>query len=172
MARRAANTDMISSDTIREVRKIRSLTKRADRLAESAHAGQVRRGTDGQPYVEHCRRVARAALDVFKPANLHALGLNPHDVAAAALLHDAVEDAGVIPALLLQAGISSVAVDWVHVLTRPKVEPYDDYIRRILNASTAVKLIKICDIVDNLADEPSNAQVEKYRRALVILCGI
>jgi (p)ppGpp synthase/HD superfamily hydrolase len=51
-------------------------------VATAAHAGQVRNGSGGLPYIEHPRMVA---------ATLAKLGY-PDPVLAAALLHDVVED--------------------------------------------------------------------------------
>jgi (p)ppGpp synthase/HD superfamily hydrolase len=60
------------------------LVKSALEKARSAHAGQVRNGSGGMPYVEHPMAVA-ARLDE------HGYG---EEVLAAALLHDVVEDSG------------------------------------------------------------------------------
>jgi (p)ppGpp synthase/HD superfamily hydrolase len=60
------------------------LVRAALEKARSAHAGQVRNGSSGMPYVEHPMAVA-ARLDE------HGYG---EEVLAAALLHDVVEDSG------------------------------------------------------------------------------
>jgi (p)ppGpp synthase/HD superfamily hydrolase len=60
------------------------LVRAALEKAQSAHAGQVRNGSGGMPYVEHPIAVA-ARLDE------HGYG---EEVLAAALLHDVVEDSG------------------------------------------------------------------------------
>jgi (p)ppGpp synthase/HD superfamily hydrolase len=60
------------------------LVKAALEKARAAHAGQVRNGSGGMPYVEHPMAVA-ARLDE------HGYG---EEVLAAALLHDVVEDSG------------------------------------------------------------------------------
>jgi (p)ppGpp synthase/HD superfamily hydrolase len=59
-----------------------ALIARALAKATAAHAGQVRNGSGGLPYIEHPRMVA---------ATLAAHGY-PDEVLAAALLHDVVED--------------------------------------------------------------------------------
>ncbi|MGE5280983.1 MAG: HD domain-containing protein [Chloroflexota bacterium] len=55
--------------------------KQALEMARKAHAGQLRRGSDGRPYIEHPLAVADVLLE-------HGYG---DDVLAAALLHDVVE---------------------------------------------------------------------------------
>lgn len=166
---------MIRPEDIKVLRKIRSITTRAERFAELAHAGQVRRGTD-QPYVEHCRRVARAAeVEIrryLKPMR-HKKAYESmvlRECVAAAFMHDVVEDSEFSLQLILEAGFSSFTVDIIRHLTKASGEQYEDYIDRIAGIRGFSAVIKICDIVDNLADEPSNAQVERYRRALITLC--
>ncbi len=61
----------------------RDLVERAYRLAERAHAGQVR--VSGEPYLQHCLAVAKILADFGVPAT----------TLAAALLHDVVEDSGI-----------------------------------------------------------------------------
>jgi len=167
---------MIRPEDIKALRKIRSITTRAERFAELAHAGQVRRGTE-QPYVEHCRRVARAAeVEIrryLKGSSATKKEADRHvdDCVAAAFMHDVIEDANVTIGTVLEAGFNKAVVNLINCLTRTPNQKYDDFIADIATAWPDVKIIKICDIVDNLADEPSNAQVEKYRRALITLCN-
>jgi (p)ppGpp synthase/HD superfamily hydrolase len=59
------------------------LVRSALEQARSDHAGQVRNGSGGMPYIEHPMRVA-AILDEY--------GYGDEKVLAAALLHDVVED--------------------------------------------------------------------------------
>ncbi|HLC35728.1 MAG TPA: bifunctional (p)ppGpp synthetase/guanosine-3',5'-bis(diphosphate) 3'-pyrophosphohydrolase [Anaerolineales bacterium] len=61
----------------------RDLIERAYRVAERAHAGQVR--ASGEPYLQHCLAVAKILADFGVPAT----------TLAAALLHDVVEDSGI-----------------------------------------------------------------------------
>jgi (p)ppGpp synthase/HD superfamily hydrolase len=70
------------ADRIEAAAERSPLVREALEKAKSAHAGQVRNGSGGMPYVEHPMRVA-ALLDE------HDYG---DDVLAAALLHDVVED--------------------------------------------------------------------------------
>ncbi len=57
------------------------LVRDALELARQAHAGQLRRGSDGRPYIEHPVAVAELLIE-------HRYG---DEVVAAALLHDVVE---------------------------------------------------------------------------------
>jgi (p)ppGpp synthase/HD superfamily hydrolase len=61
------------------------LVRAAYEKAAAAHAGQVRNGSGGLPYIEHPTAVA---------ARLESLGYD-EEVVAAALLHDVVEDSDV-----------------------------------------------------------------------------
>lgn len=58
-----------------------ALVKEALETARRAHSGQLRRGSDGHPYIDHPLAVAELLLD-------HGYG---DEVLAAALLHDVVE---------------------------------------------------------------------------------
>jgi GTP pyrophosphokinase len=62
----------------------REILRRAVALASRAHAGQQR--ASGEPYVQHSLAVARILAD---------LGLD-HETLAAAILHDVVEDGGIV----------------------------------------------------------------------------
>ena len=73
---------MFPADRIEAAAERSPLVRSAFEQAHSDHAGQVRNGSGGKPYVEHPVRVA-ALLDE------HGYG---EEVLAAALLHDVVED--------------------------------------------------------------------------------
>lgn len=73
---------MSAADRIEAAAERSPLLRAALKQARSDHAGQVRNGSGGMPYVEHPVRVA-ALLDE------HGFG---EEVLAAALLHDVVED--------------------------------------------------------------------------------
>lgn len=165
---------MIRPEDIKALRKIRSITTRAERFAELAHAGQFRRGTE-QPYIEHCRRVARVVeveirrylKDSYSSAG--EVDQCVDECVAAAFMHDVIEDTKVTVDTVLEAGFSKSVAHLINSLTRTPNQKYDDFITAIVTSWPSVKIIKICDIVDNLTDKPSNAQVEKYRRAIITL---
>ncbi len=139
----------------------RDLIERAYRLAEKAHAGQVR--ASGEPYLQHSLTVAKILADFGVPAN----------TIAAALLHDVVEDSGMTLAELRRQFGDEIAnlVDGVTKLTQlPRVsragetnEPEDETEwRRALDVETLRKiflamgddvrvvLIKLADRLHNM----------------------
>ena len=126
-----------------------------ERIARQAHAGQTRRG--GEPYIEHPRRIAES------------LGV-PH-MACVAWLHDVLEDTELTADELLDMDVNESTVRIVQELTHQAEEPYDAYIERIRCGSNEARIIKVCDIVDNLTSDPTPEQVEKYRGALLALAG-
>jgi guanosine-3',5'-bis(diphosphate) 3'-pyrophosphohydrolase len=71
-----------SPDRIEAAAERSPLVRNALEQARSDHAGQIRNGSGGMPYIEHPKKVA-ALLDE------HGYG---EEVLAAALLHDVVED--------------------------------------------------------------------------------
>lgn len=73
---------MAASERIEAVAQRSPLVRAAYEKARTAHAGQVRNGSGGMPYVEHPVRVA-ALLDEQGYGE---------EVLAAALLHDVIED--------------------------------------------------------------------------------
>ncbi|HVC06490.1 MAG TPA: HD domain-containing protein [Solirubrobacterales bacterium] len=73
---------MSSSPRIEAIAERSELVRDALEAAREAHAGQIRNGSGGMPYIEHPITVAEL---------LAAQGL-PEEVLAAALLHDVVEE--------------------------------------------------------------------------------
>jgi (p)ppGpp synthase/HD superfamily hydrolase len=118
------------------------LVNNALAFATMAHAGITRKWT-GEPYVEHCKRVA---------GKLAALGFPP-DVIAAALLHDVVEDTAFGADALATAFGPAVAALVLEV-TKPKVAG-DRATRRaafrahLAKSSPAGASIKLADMIDN-----------------------
>ncbi len=83
----------------------RDLIERAYRVAERAHAGQVR--ASGEPYLQHCLAVAKILADFGVPAT----------TLAAALLHDVVEDSG-IPLAEIRRDFGDEIADQVDGVTK------------------------------------------------------
>lgn len=109
----------------------RELIKRAYRVAEKAHSGQMRRS--GKPYITHCLAVADILVDLYVPAT----------VVAAGLLHDTVEDTDVTLDDLQRDFSDEVAklVDGVTKLTQlPRVSRGDQRVKRTVNGDNAVLL--------------------------------
>ena len=114
-------------------------------FATLKHEGQMRK-YGGGPYIEHPRRVA---------ALVQTATIWTDDMVAAALLHDVIEDCGVIREELVERFGEHVA-ELVVWLTNDK-----DGIRRerkarecdrLSRAPRAAQTIKVCDIIDNIPD--------------------
>lgn len=103
----------------------------AQAVARVAHYGQRDKG--GESYIEHPRRVSAAV---------------PIDCAAAALLHDVVEDTPVTLAHLEAAGFTPRTLAAVDALTRRDGETYRAYIERCVANPTA-RVVKVADLDDN-----------------------
>lgn len=121
-----------------------------------AHLGQFRR--DGvTPYVHHPESVA--------------LRVRHHgpDFEAVALLHDVLEDnLHWTPTRLLDEGIPPHVVDAVVAITKVPGENYEGYIERV-DSNSLARVVKIADIMANLADHPKPKAIHKYAVALAHL---
>lgn len=127
--------------------------ERAIQIAHEAHGSQERR--DGTPYVRHPLRVM---------GRLAAAG-HSEPTLIAAVLHDVPEDNEEWPVTRLQEeGFEERIVATVDRLdARGKGE--DEYLEEIAKDEIALA-IKIADMHDNLEDNPTPRQVEKYSRRL------
>jgi (p)ppGpp synthase/HD superfamily hydrolase len=108
---------MTSTPSIDAAVERSGLVRDAMETARLAHAGQLRRGSDGQPYIEHPVAVAE----------LLATCEYDDEILAAALLHDVVEKSEVAMAQLRERFGDRVA-DMVEALTED--ETIDDYTER------------------------------------------
>lgn len=95
-----------------------------------------------------------------------------HDeLIATALLHDSLES-GASWEELLDAGISFNVIKAVQLLTLDKSISYHENIRRIKESGNDLAIkVKIADNLANLADDPTNKQIVKYAKSLLILMG-
>lgn len=126
----------------------------AHAIAVIAHNGQYRR--DGvTPYLTHPQAVASRVR-------------GDSNAEAAAWLHDVLEDTSVTAQQLLHWDVSQEVVDAVQLLTKTADVSYEEYIQRIKNNPIALK-VKIADILSNLADQPTDKQIIKYAKALLML---
>jgi len=106
-------------------------------IAFVAHRGRLDKS--GLPYVDHPGRVAERFDIIAEPVE-----------AAAAWLHDVLEDTPIMAQELLEAGVLPEIVDVVRLLTRtPDVSP-DEYYARIRRHPSALA-VKLADIDDNTA---------------------
>ncbi len=117
-------------------------------LAKNAHRGQKRES--GERYFEHCRRVA------IRQQRAKAIII--------ALLHDCVEDC-FIPRDLIKKIFGDYVSNGVNILSKVKPASFDDrtgqikkvrisdkeYFQNVAAASTAIRLIKLGDRLDNVS---------------------
>ncbi|MBK1838880.1 HD domain-containing protein [Azospirillum sp. YIM B02556] len=138
-------------------------------FAKTLHHGQVDKA--GAPYWLHLERVARRLAERFPDATKAQL--------QAALLHDAIEDAGATADDLRRAGIEEEAIAAIRLVSR-NLDPdgtYLEWIGRIAASGnvTAIR-VKLADNLDN--SDPARAAAiaagprmvaEKYAPARAIL---
>jgi len=132
----------------------------AEKIAEEAHAGQFRQGPNGEPYVNHPKRVAKR-FSTFESDDLRVV----------ALLHDVLEDSDFTEQQLLNRGISLANVLSVKTLTKSAGDNYDDYLQRVAADDTS-RAVKVADMLDNLSSDPSEKQVKKYAKGLAFLLNL
>lgn len=157
-------------------------TTKALAFAEKAHQGQFRR--DGKPYFTHIMAVVeKVATDWFQLIPYEAQDIwNEHKdhVAAAAALHDCLEDTSVTKDQLLAEGFSAMTVEIVDAVTRKNGETYFDFIMRIHNGGNAIGscgafrvgmvAVKLADLAHNISDNAKEGSLlDKYRLAEYIL---
>lgn len=148
------------------------LIARALAFATKAHEGQTRKYT-GEPYINH----PKAVSDMLRKHGLS------KDVQAAAILHDVVEDCGVLLETIRAEFGPRVArlVEEVTDVSKPEDGPRET--RKAIDrahyakASADGKSIKLADLIDNtksiVARDPHFARtyLEEKRRLLPLLKG-
>ena len=127
---------------------------RAAAIAHSAHQGQFRRD-NVTPYIQHPAAVAkRVAGDPV--------------VEAVAWLHDVLEDTAMTADDLRNRGMPDEVITRVAMLTKKEGANYEDYLAMIRADPVACK-VKIADMLSNLSDSPSERQILKYAKGLIVL---
>lgn len=121
------------------------LVKNALETARRAHAGQLRRGSDGLPFIEHPLAVAEHLVR-------HRYG---DEVIAAALLHDVVENSE-IGIEEIRARFGDVVADLVAALTEDETilsyeERKEEHRHRVAEADPAALAIFAADKLTNVA---------------------
>lgn len=131
------------------------MMRKALDFAKLAHNGQKR--DEGTPYIMHPLRVANILMD--EVAAMKA------DLICTALLHDVIEDCG-ITMKELKNNFNEAIAQMVKLLTKdPSVENHKRvYIETIMNSGDSVKLVKVCDRLDNLRSLRFSANKGKMRR--------
>ena len=128
-------------------------SRQSAQFAARKHIGQTRRDKT-TPYVVHLARVA-ARVAKYGP-----------EYEDAAWLHDTIE--------LMAAGFSRATVEAVVLLTKLKTPgtPFSIgyYLEKIRDNDIA-RRVRIADMIDNLADNPTDEQFNRYVRGISYLAG-
>lgn len=129
------------------------MLNRAIEIAHEAHQGQLDKA--GEPYFEHCRRVAENVAST--------------DEKTVAYLHDVVEKTCSWSIDRLAAeGFPSPILQAVQALTRSPNESDENFVRRAISNSLA-RDVKIADLNDNLIQVLQvEGDVERVTRELAI----
>lgn len=121
------------------------LVKDALETARRAHAGQLRRGSDGRPYIDHPVAVAEILIKYR----------HRDEVLAAALLHDVVEKSE-IEAPEVRERFGEIVAGLVEALTEDEAidsyeERKEEHRRRVAEADSAALAIFAADKITNVA---------------------
>ena len=120
-------------------------------FAAQKHKDQKRKGSDGEPYINHPIEVANLLVNVGK--------IEDADVIVAGLLHDTVEDCGVSFEEIGER-FGSVVAGYVRELTDdkslPKAERKRLQIEHAPHLSHGAKRIKLADKISNIRDVTQN----------------
>jgi (p)ppGpp synthase/HD superfamily hydrolase len=131
-------------------------------FAAEKHKDQKRKGSDGEPYINHPLEVAALLIDVG--------GIEESEIIVAALLHDTVEDCGVSFAEIDEMFGPKVG-GFVRELTDdtslPKTEQKRLQVEHAPHLSHGAKQIKLADKISNIEDlvedPPADWSVERRR---------
>jgi guanosine-3',5'-bis(diphosphate) 3'-pyrophosphohydrolase len=151
-----------------EARSVDPLLK-AIAFAARAHHGQMRK--DGStPYVSHVVRVSYVLRQLF--------GVDDQQALIAAILHDTIEDT-TSDFDDLEEEFGDEVADWVARLTKDKRLPDHQresaYIATLADSPWQVKVCKLADVYDNLADSvnlPAGKKSNVFTRAHAYLDGL
>lgn len=121
------------------------LVKEALTTAQRAHAGQLRRGSDGRPFIDHPVAVAELLVDERQG----------EEVLAAALLHDVVEKSDTDLAAVRERFGDAIAALVGAMTEDESIASYEDrkeeHRRRIADSSPAALAIFAADKLTNVA---------------------
>lgn len=130
----------------------------ASDFATKAHQGQKRR--DGQTdYISHPEAVA------------HKLRAESDEFIMTAWLHDVLEDTSETPDTMRAAGIPERVIEAVRVLTKTDGVSYREYLERV-KADEIARKVKVADMLHNLSDAPTDRQIVKYAKGLLVLANV
>jgi (p)ppGpp synthase/HD superfamily hydrolase len=143
---------------------------KAAEAAASWHSGQRRKGAAGEPYINHLIEVAKLVTEATD-------GQDPN-LAAAALLHDAVEDQG-IPlsriAAMFGDDVASLVGEVTDDKSLPKHERKRLQVERAPHKSPRAKILKLADKTSNvraLTMSPPDWTLERRREYIRWACEV
>ena len=138
---------------------MKNILQNAINLAQKVHHDQFR-FDEITPYIIHPYRVATKVA-----IHTGSFG-NPSVIVA--WLHDVMEDG--CSYTDVKNNTTETIAELVSIISKKPNESYNNYIIRCRRNET-VKIVKYYDILDNLTDQPSARQIEKYSEALQVLIG-
>jgi len=135
--------------------------KKAEEIARKYHKGQKRENSEDD-YIEHPKRVAELVKKIT----------DNEELICVAWLHDTIEGTAIFSPDKLKELEEEIRDLSPNILEEVKAlshngEDYFEYIEKIAK-NKRLRIIKICDIIDNISDNPKKEQIEKYKKALVI----
>lgn len=136
-----------------------SAMDKAEAIALHTHFWQTRRNDDS--YFKHLLRTVKRAIG---------LGYGS-DIQVIALLHDAIEDS-INPAKtkeLIKKSFpnGSEILQQIEYITHAEGQDYTNYVHNVWKKSPQIAFkVKMLDMWDNLNDNPSPRQFEKYKKAI------
>ena len=131
-------------------------------FAAQKHTGQKRKGERGEPYINHPLEVANLIANIG--------GVGDIDVLMAAILHDTVEDCGVLGeeiALLFGEKVAGYVLEVTDDKSLPKAERKRLQVEHAPHLSHGAKIVKLADKISNINDitnsPPADWTIERRR---------
>jgi (p)ppGpp synthase/HD superfamily hydrolase len=137
-----------------------SLIQKAEQFAREVHTGQFRKSSM-KPYIVH-------PLLVYKLTKHFGFGKNEQIIA---LLHDTYEDGADPKAIADYIGktFGSNILSIVLLLSHDKSVEYNTYLLALAKKSPFALNVKLCDMIANLSDAPTQSQYNKYKSGFMNL---
>lgn len=140
----------------------------AARFAAKKHTGQMRKGADVEPYINHPLEVASLLANLGK--------VEDYDVLIAAILHDTVEDTDTTKKQIEEMfgeDVASIVMEVTDDKSLPKAERKQKQVEHAPKLSDGAKQLKMCDKISNIRDVMENppAGWSKERRLEYIEWG-
>lgn len=136
-----------------------TLVEQAKAFARNAHEGQTRK-SNGAPYFTHVEMVARTVAEYT----------GQPEMIAAGYLHDTIEDCNVTYAELKDKFGAAVA-NFVYDLTNDeeairRLGKTEYLVRKLAMMNPDALLIKLCDVLSNMRDQPPSESAKRYLTVL------